>query len=113
MRSEPCSLQQPAGLLLVPVWISLVAGVCGFSIVGNWKAAVLYAAWCYGSDGSVVCFHRAVAFDAQVGVLLEKCDLAEYVKLELSETGQAQDHGLHTLRAPENPARCEVISQLI
>ena len=61
----------------------------------------------------MVCFHRAVAFDAQVGVLLEKCDLAEYVKLELSETGQAQDHGLHTLRAPENPARCEVISQLI
>ena len=32
----------------------------------------------------------------QVGVLLEKCDLAEYVKLELSETGQAQDSGLHS-----------------
>mmetsp|Transcript_133155 Transcript_133155/g.188128 ORF Transcript_133155/g.188128 Transcript_133155/m.188128 type:complete len:216 (+) Transcript_133155:47-694(+) len=59
------ALDGMVGLLLVPVWISLVAGVCGFSIVGNWKAAVLY-----------------------VGVLLEKCDLAEYVKLELSETGQ-------------------------
>ncbi|CAE7645413.1 unnamed protein product [Symbiodinium necroappetens] len=59
------ALDGMVGLLLVPVWISLVAGVVGFSIVGNWKAAVLY-----------------------VGVLLEKCDLAEYVKLELSETGQ-------------------------
>ena len=34
----------PAGLLLVPVWVSMVAGIVAFSILGDWKAAVLYAA---------------------------------------------------------------------
>jgi len=59
------ALDGVAGVLLVPVWILMIAGIVAVSIVGNWKACVLYA-----------------------GVLLEKCDVAPHVPLGLADTGK-------------------------